>query len=168
MLADYHVHTYFSDDSECSMEQMLKQAVSLGMEELAFTEHVDYGVKTEENGDYPRYFEEISRLRGQYKEQITIKTGIEFGVQSYTIPLYQRDFEKYDLDFVILSNHQVGDKEFWNQAFQRGKSQEEFQRAYYEAKHLGTCVQEAKAVLKELGFRYFCTFDRMKPIFHKL
>ncbi|WP_242976977.1 histidinol-phosphatase HisJ family protein [Lacrimispora celerecrescens] len=32
-----------------------------------------------------------------------------------------------------MSNHQVGDKEFWNYQFQEGKSQEEFQTAYYEA-----------------------------------
>lgn len=36
------------------------------------------------------------------------------------------------LDFVICSIHQVGDLEFWNGDFQRGRSQEEINCAYYE------------------------------------
>ena len=33
MFADYHVHTEFSDDSEYPMEQVIKDAVSMGMDE---------------------------------------------------------------------------------------------------------------------------------------
>ena len=36
------------------------------------------------------------------------------------------------LDFVICSIHQVGDLEFWNGDFQRRRSQEEINCAYYE------------------------------------
>ena len=60
--ADYHVHTYYSDDSECPMEDMINRALQLGLDEIAFTEHVDYGVKTDLNCDYATYFEEIKRL----------------------------------------------------------------------------------------------------------
>ena len=37
MLADYHTHTYYSDDSECPMEDMVKKAVAIGLDEIAFT-----------------------------------------------------------------------------------------------------------------------------------
>ena len=40
MLADYHVHTQFSDDSEYPMEQVVKDAIARGLNELCFTEHV--------------------------------------------------------------------------------------------------------------------------------
>lgn len=133
MLADYHTHTYYSDDSECPMEEMVRKAVAIGLDEIAFTEHVDYGVKTDLNCDYEAYFEETDRLKERYRDRITIKAGIEFGVQSHTIPMFRRDFKWYPFEFVILSNHQVGDREFWNYAFQEGKSQEEYQTAYYEA-----------------------------------
>ena len=56
MLADYHTHTYYSDDSECPMEEMVRKAVAIGLDEIAFTEHVDYGVKTDLNCDYEAYF----------------------------------------------------------------------------------------------------------------
>ena len=35
MLADYHTHTYYSDDSECPMEEMVRKAVAIGLDEIA-------------------------------------------------------------------------------------------------------------------------------------
>ena len=51
MFIDYHVHTSFSDDSEYPMEEVIKKAISLGINEICFTEHVDYGVKVDVNSD---------------------------------------------------------------------------------------------------------------------
>jgi len=133
MLADYHVHTYYSDDSEVPMEQMVEQAISIGLDEIAFTEHVDYGVKTDLNCNYEKYFNEIELMKQKYKNKLSIKAGIEFGVQIHTINLFEQDFKKYPFDFVILSNHQIDDKEFWTYEFQEGKTQSQFQNAYYEA-----------------------------------
>ncbi|MDO4273378.1 MAG: histidinol-phosphatase HisJ family protein [Eubacteriales bacterium] len=133
MLADYHVHTCYSDDSQCLMENMILQGLKNGLDEIAFTEHVDYGIKTDLNCNYPSYFKAVEIYKKKYAGKITLKTGIEFGVQSQTIPLFQKDFETWPFDFIILSNHQVDNKEFWNYQFQEGKSQEEFHRAYYEA-----------------------------------
>ena len=45
MFADYHVHTCYSDDSEYLMEDVVRDAISLGMNEICFTDHVDYGIK---------------------------------------------------------------------------------------------------------------------------
>lgn len=42
MLADYHVHTEFSDDSDCTMKQIVEAAIDLGLNEICFTDHVDY------------------------------------------------------------------------------------------------------------------------------
>lgn len=133
MFADYHVHTSFSDDSQCPMEDMVKRALELGMDEIAFTEHVDYGVKTDLNCDYDAYFAQVNRMKEKYDGRLKIRAGIEFGVQMHTIPRFQEDFKKYPFEFVILSNHQVDDREFWKYEFQEGKSQEEYQAAYYQA-----------------------------------
>ena len=43
MLADYHVHTAFSNDSVYLMEDVVKDAISLEIEDICFTDHVDYG-----------------------------------------------------------------------------------------------------------------------------
>lgn len=274
MFCDYHVHTDFSDDSIYLMEDVIKDAIEMKMEEICFTDHVDYGIKKDwdegdieyregmpiANVDYPKYFAEIARLKAKYP-QITIKQGMEFGVQVHTIDKYQKLFNQYDFDFIIMSCHQVEDKEFWTQDFQRGKSQKEYNERYYQEvldtvnnykdysvlghldlitrydeagiypfdnikpmitkilkqvikdgkgieintsshryglkdltpsrdilklyhelggkivtigsdshkkEHLGAYIEETKAILKELGFEYYCTFTKMQPIYHKL
>ena len=45
MFADYHVHTEFSDNSVYPMEDVIRDAVQMGMEEICITDHVYYGVK---------------------------------------------------------------------------------------------------------------------------
>ena len=154
MFADYHVHTSYSDDSEYPMEEVVRDAVSLGLEEICFTDHVDYGIKRDwddprgiryrrgssgepehmakANVDYPRYAAEIAALKEKYKDQITIKMGLEFGMQVHTIPQYEKLFSAWPFDFVILSVHQVENKEFWTQDFQSGHTQAEYNLRYYE------------------------------------
>lgn len=135
MLTDYHVHCEFSDDSVYPMEDVVRDAIGLGLEEICFTDHVDYGIKVDwdsgeeirwrngepfANVDYPRYFAKIADLQEKYGDRIGIRRGLELGVQSHTIDAYNRLTEKYPLDFAILSIHQVHDQEFWNGEFQEG------------------------------------------------
>ena len=132
MFADYHLHTSYSDDSTTPMEDMVCRAIELGLDEICFTEHVDHGVKAVTNCDYKAYFAGADAMREKYGKKIVIKTGIEFGVQTGTVGQYEADFQAWPFDFVIMSCHQVNNLEFWRQDFQRGKSQDEFQTAYYE------------------------------------
>lgn len=102
MFADYHVHTNFSDDSDYPMEQVVQDAIALGMDEICFTDHVDYGIKKDwgESGEmicrkggsgepdemplvnvhYPAYFETYNKLRYLYGDRISLKIGLEFGI----------------------------------------------------------------------------------------
>ena len=276
MFADYHVHTEFSDDSRYPMEDVIRDAVKMGMDEICITDHVDYGVKVDwdcgqeiqyrkgdplANVDYPRYMEKIRALKEEYQGKITIRTGMEFGVQMHTIPEFEALFARYPFDFIILSIHQVEDKEFWTQDFQRGRTQKEYNERYYQEmlevvkdynnysvlghldlikrydeagiypfenvkpmieeilkiviadgkgielntsfhryglsdsmpsreilklyrelggeiitigsdshkpEHLGAYIDEGHEILKSLGYKQFCTFENMKPIFHDL
>ena len=276
MFADYHVHSAYSDDSEYPLEQVIRDAVAMGMDEICLTDHVDYGIKVDwdeegeipyygsrprMNVDYPRYMAQLHELQQRYGDRIRIKIGLEFGMQTHTIPRYRALFARYPLDFVILSIHQVDDQEFWTQDFQRGRTQQEYHERYYEEllavmqeykdysvlghldsitrydkqgvypfgrvrpiveqilrraiedgkgievntssyryglsdttpsveilklyrelggtiltigsdshapAYLGTHITETRALLRELGFRQFCTFDRMQPVFHSL
>lgn len=157
MLADYHIHCKYSDDSEEDLEKIIETAINKEIGEICFTDHVDYGIKLDKdvfekidenakkdwikkigridlNVDYPNYFKEIEELREKYKDKITIRQGLEFGMQVHTIKDFQKLFDKYKekFDFVILSCHQVNDKEFWTNEFQKGKSIDEYNAEYYE------------------------------------
>ena len=183
MLCDYHVHTCYSDDSSYPMEEVVRDAIKIGLGEICFTDHVDYGVKLDREGksekelegnvlnvDYPAYFREIDRLRKKYGNRITIKQGMEFGVQTHTIPAFEKLYSGYDFDFIILSCHQVGDKEFWNQNFQREHTQQEYNELYYD--EIWKVIQNYKnySVLGHLDLikRYDrqgnYPYERVKPI----
>lgn len=276
MKADYHVHCEFSDDSIYPMEEVVRDAIALGLDEICFTDHVDYGIKEDwdsgakitcrgkeslANVNYPVYFEKIKEMQEKYGDKITIKKGLELGVQSHTIGQFEALTKKYPLDFAILSIHQVRDLEFWTGDFQKGRSQKEYNDEYYgemlrvvrqfkdysvlghldlivrydpagiypfekekeiiteilkqvisdgkgielntssvryglkdsqpgrdilklyrelggkiitigsdshKKEHLGAYIDEAKALLRELGYEQFCTYEDGKPVFHSL
>lgn len=91
MQADYHVHTSYSDDSVYRMEDVVKDAIKSGLDEICFTDHVDYGVKWDwdsghtieyrnneplANVDYPEYMKEILEMQRRYGDKIGIRTGL--------------------------------------------------------------------------------------------
>ncbi len=153
MLADYHVHCEFSDDSVYPLLAVCRDAADLGLAEICFTDHVDYGIKPDvdefrrdpscapivdgepvTNVDYPRYFAAIDEAREKFAGELTIKAGLELGVQSHRVDQNHALFKAWEdkLDFVICSIHEVGDLEFWTGDFQRGRTQAEYNMAYYE------------------------------------
>ena len=156
MRADYHVHTEFSDDSFEPMEKQIEQGIALGLDEICFTDHVDYGIKKDwsdgtiewrrdpenpeippmplANVNYPEYFRELVRMKEIYKGKIEIKVGLEFGIQTITVDQFQKLYDTYrdSLDFVLLSMHQINNQEFWTQDFQKGKTQKEYNEEYYK------------------------------------
>ncbi len=167
MLADYHVHCMFSDDSWYTPEQVCEDAWKQNLDEICFTDHVDYGIKPDWddalsakvfdgqrvlNVDYDAYFPYIANLRAVWEGRLAIKTGLEFGVQTHTIPQFNALWEKWgsELDFALLSIHQVGDAEFWTGEFQEGRTQEEYNRAYYQELYDVTTSFEHWSVLAHL------------------
>lgn len=158
MRADYHLHCEFSDDSNEKPENHIQKAIELGFDEICFTDHVDYGIKKDwdhedefeyrggdgvgtskeelspmANVNYPVYFETLNTLKQQYADRLVIRKGLEFGIQTHTVEQYEKLYAKYrdELDFVLFSMHQVNDREFWNGDFMAGKSQQEYNEAYY-------------------------------------
>lgn len=154
MFADYHVHTEYSDDSVYPMESVVIDAISMGMQEICFTDHVDYGIKRDwgdprgilyrrggpgipgsvllANVDYPNYVRQIGELQQKYGKEITIRLGMEFGIQKHRIQQYRELYSRYSYDFIILSIHQSEDKEFWTQDYQQGRTQQEYNEGYYK------------------------------------
>ncbi len=188
MLVDYHVHCEYSDDSTYLMEDVVKDAIKKGINEICFTDHVDYGIKLDwdsgkeimyrngepfANVDYPRYEKQIKDLQNKYKN-ITIKMGLEFGMQVHTISQFQKLYNQYSFDFIILSCHQVNDQEFWTQDFQKGKTQQEYNERYYQEIYDVISQYKDYSVLGHLDLivRYdkkgVYPFEKVKPLIEKI
>ena len=81
ILADYHLHTSFSSDSESPMEEMIRHAISLGLKTICFTEHHDIDYPVNPDGfdfllDLPSYKEEIFKMKEHYQDQLWSGTWI--------------------------------------------------------------------------------------------
>lgn len=213
------------------------------------------------NVNYPLYYVTYQKMRKLYRDRISMKLGMEFGMQAHTIERYQQLFAQYLFDFIILSVHEIEDQELWTQDFQKNRTQQEYNERYYEEllylvrhyhdysvlghmdlivrydkvgrypfeklkpiiteilkcviadgkgievntsshrygltdltpsreilklyhelggrvltigsdshkpEHLGAFIDETRQELKMLGFKEFCTFDKMKPVYHRL
>ena len=196
MRTDYHVHTEFSDDSNYPMEQVIKDAITKGFDELCFTDHVDYGIKKDwdepgemiyrkggagepdqmpvANVDYPVYYKTFHKMKELYQDKISLKFGLEFGMQAHTVEKYEKLFSRYPFDFIILSVHEIEDKEFWDQGFQNGMTQQEYNERYYEEMLYLVQNYHNYSVLGHMDLitRYdkagVYPFEKLKPILTKI
>jgi histidinol-phosphatase (PHP family) len=142
---DYHVHSSFSADCDVPMEEMVKRAILKGVKEICFTEHIDY--------DYPdptitflldldKYNEEILRLKDKYKKEITIKKGVELGVQPHVLQDYKKIVQKEWLDFIICSMHTTKKQDLHSLQFFENKSLYTAYEEYYT--ELLACIRSFK------------------------
>ena len=68
ILADIHMHSNFSSDSDASMESMIQGAIDKGLKTICFTEHLDYEYPADEGQglfivDVEAYKKECFRLK---------------------------------------------------------------------------------------------------------
>lgn len=135
MKSDYHIHSDFSVDSKIPMEAYCEQAILIGLEEICFTDHVDYDIVNQytesQTVDYRAFFDSIETMRQKYEGRLIIKAGMEFGPQLHNLDRYALDAKSHPFDFILLSSHEIDNKEFWLYQYQEGKTQIEYNRGYY-------------------------------------
>lgn len=112
ILWDCHMHSSFSADSSTPMEEMVKKAISLGLEGICFTEHLDPDYpKTpdsiEFSLDIPVYHEKLLSLKDRYRKHLNIRFGIELGLQPHLDHYFHNLLKEMSFDFVIGSSHVV-------------------------------------------------------------
>lgn len=142
---DYHMHTSFSADSDAPMEKMIEAAIEKGFQEICFTEHVDY--------DYPdptitfdldvfAYDKKITELQATYADSITVKKGVEIGVQPHVLDWCDNFIEKEQFDFIICSMHATDGKNLHRGDFFEGRTPEEAYEIYFTEFH--ECLKQFK------------------------
>ena len=136
MLIDYHIHTNHSIDGEMTIDEACIKAISLGIKEIAFTDHIDLDWPESEFDfaaiDLDKYMLEIEKSKAKYKEHLVIKAGIEIGLQPHVLDETTKIIEGYPFDFVIGSVHIIQRMDPYCGKYYIGRTKEEFYRLYYE------------------------------------
>lgn len=125
------------------MEETIEAAIRKGLTEICFTEHIDYDYPDRDftfDLDLPRYDEKIKEMQAKYKDQITIKKGVEIGVQPHVLTRYEKLLNEESFDFIICSLHSVEKKDLHNGDFFIGKTPKEAYEIYYH--ELLQCIKE--------------------------
>lgn len=134
-IADYHTHCNFSSDCQTPMEDMIRQAVRLGLKELVITDHVDYDYPDTAFDfliDYNEYCKTFFELKQKYIKQITLRLGVEIGLQPHLKQKITKLCNDIDFDFIIASTHVVDRLDLCNGDFYKNKSQSEAFSKYFE------------------------------------
>jgi histidinol-phosphatase (PHP family) len=158
---DYHVHSLFSADGKMSMTEACARAVRLTINEIAFTDHVDYvypGSTLNWEFDQETYEREIVRCESLFGGELTVIRGAELGLHLNSHARNEAFTNSYPFDFLIGSVHIVGAQDLDNGEYFEGRSLDDAARGYLEA--VNQCVREYS------GFNVLGHLDLFKRYLH--
>ncbi len=138
ILADYHLHSHHSGDTDVSMESMVEAAIAAGLTDMCFTEHNDPDyvyVKPEDTGmfdlDIPAYYEAYLKIRETYGDQINIRFGMELGLQPHLADMLPSIVKSKPFDFILGSSHLCHRMDTFFPYFFEGRSAKEAMTEYF-------------------------------------
>lgn len=133
MYLDYHTHSQYSFDGECPAREMLSAAQARGVEELCFTDHVDFDVDPPHIPDLAARHAEMRELVSRYPG-LTVRLGAEVSLKDSASAAASREvIQGAELDFVLGSVHTVDGVDVWAERYYVGLEKEAAYRRYLEA-----------------------------------
>ena len=129
---DFHIHSSISFDSDTQAKEIAESAAAAGLREICFTDHWDYLPNI---GDAHNLFslEEYSKVYdGLTVEGLTIRRGVEIGLNEWNMPQCRELLLKRDFDFVIGSVHYADGYDPYDARYWEGKTAEEAYMRYLE------------------------------------
>ena len=112
MLANYHTHTYRCHHAFGEDRAYVENAIADGMKVLGFSDHCPWiypdGYVSPVRmlpSKLDSYFNSLTSLREEYKHDITIYIGFEAEYLPELIPLQDKLFSGYPIDYLILGQH---------------------------------------------------------------
>lgn len=139
ILADCHLHTHFSADSEASMEDMILAGIDAGLNTMCFTEHNDFDMP--ELPDFPTeawelntdsYLYELLQYKEKYADKIRILFGVEIGFQESCVRKDAVFAKSHEFDFIIGSTHIVRGMDPYYPEYFEGRDPEDAYHEYFE------------------------------------
>lgn len=134
-ISDYHIHSEFSGDSNQNMKEIFDKAISLNLEEVAITDHLEYDIEgmTEKWVlNLEKYVKKVLEYKEMYKGKLDIKLGVEVGIQPHTREYLENEVSKYPFDFVIASTHAINRYDLAWGELQKDRNKEQLQKLYFE------------------------------------
>ncbi len=157
---DFHVHTFFSADSETKPEDHVARAIQMQMPAICFTDHMDFDYPPPYMPftlDTPVYFAVMRDLQAECEGKIDMRIGAEIGMEPQLVETVTDYMQAWPWDFVIGSVHLANRRDPYYDAFFEGRTSKEAYRSYFES--VLACLEVYDPVFDVLGhldyvFRY--------------
>lgn len=149
---DCHLHSRVSFDGRETALDIAKTALSRGIREICFTDHIDYQPDLEVQTmvfDPDAYHREYDGLE---VSGLVINRGIEFGMDSDNAPLLRDHLNHHSYDFVLGSVHFVDNLDVYFSPYWEGKTLWEAERRYLEETLACVSAHDDFDVLAHLSF----------------
>lgn len=114
MRADYHMHSHVSHDARGAILEHARRAEEGGLEEICFTEHLDFHASTD-GGSCPTvpseeklrgYLAEVEEARG--RTPVRLRAGVELDYKPEADARVRGLLSRFSFDFLLGSVHNVG------------------------------------------------------------
>jgi len=99
-------------------EDYIKEAIKGGYSELGFSDHSPWHYDSDfvpfmrmKEDELDDYIDTLQKLREKYKNQISIKIGLEVEYFEKYIPWLKKMLKEKNIDYIILGNHYDGSDE---------------------------------------------------------
>ncbi|OGP60788.1 MAG: hypothetical protein A2V65_02350 [Deltaproteobacteria bacterium RBG_13_49_15] len=112
-MIDYHIHTPLCRHSTGSMDDCVRYAVSTGMTEICFLDHLTIRpgktAKSMDPTEVSLYFNAVQVLKDRYKNRIRIKGGLEVDFNPEVNGLIEALTNTFSFDVIAASIHFLGE-----------------------------------------------------------
>lgn len=132
---DYHIHTHFSTDCDFPVRDMIESAIEKGVKEIAFTDHIDYEYNSNEiqfDFNVTEALREIGDISAEYADRISVRRGLEIGIQPHVLGRCSALVNTHAFDFVIASVHNVAKQDLYNGDYYASRTPDQAMRYFYE------------------------------------
>ncbi len=109
---NYHMHTYRCMHASGTDEEYVLSAIKNGYEEIGFSDHSPWKYDSNfvahmrmKDSQFHDYYRSVSALKEKYKNQISIKIGLECEYFPKYMPWLKELLKEYHLDYIIFGNH---------------------------------------------------------------
>ena len=165
---NYNTHTERCMHAYGSDEDYVKAAIQAGYEELGFSDHSPWKYDSDfvaymrmRLDQFDDYYQSIKHLQEKYKDQISIKIGLECEYYERYMDWLQDFCNQYHLDYIILGNH----------FYQTDENRIYFGRYCAQDEYLEYYVQDIIKAMETGLYAYVChpdLFMRGRTSFGKL
>lgn len=135
MKFDFHTHHDRCGHAEGGIRDYIEAAIEKGLTMIGISDHSPYFADDRDHpfpgitmakSEFPRYVEEVLRLKKEYAGKIEVLLGVESDYFPQHEALYRSIYARYPFDYIIGSVHQlfgvsIFNRNRWKKLDERGK-----------------------------------------------